>query len=399
MFTAILPCGAATSQNLPSSIDNSQVQAGDLFSQQTLDVVDVTDLTTATTTATANSFGGSAEAGDLNMTSSQALQSNVTADTTLNVQSNSGASTILNTAATGNTADAGVFGGVLRGTFTQTTDATQVTGRSHIEAPGGQAGDVSSSVQAIGNSQGFGVTAGGSDVTVSQTNNAELLSDGGGLYGYVSGTAVFSAATAANNVTAAGVDNSAQRLTVDQQNNASVTQASQFTNFGNANLTTTSATAAANNISAANTGPALSISAAQQNQAYVRAETVSTAYEFGAGSAVSYGVGNTLLAAGMGGETFVDSDQVNDGGGVEALASYSGEQGYDGSASATAIGNAATGYACAECDGRVTATNRQVSNADVGATSTLSIASGRSANGVATAIGNTASYYVSRPGE
>ena len=161
----------------------------------------------------------------------------------------------------------------------------------------------------------------------------------------------------------------------------------------------TSATATGNNISAANEGSTLSVSANQQNSAYVRAETVSTGYDFGAGSAVSYGVGNSLFAGNAGTETLIDNTQVNDGGGVDVMASYTGNQGYDASASATAIGNAATGYACAECDGYVGATNRQTNSADVGARSTTSVASARSVNGVATAVGNTASYYVSRPNQ
>jgi hypothetical protein len=234
-------------------------------------------------------------------------------------------------------------------------------------------------------------------VRVNQSNDAEVLADGGGLYKYVSGTATFSAAAAGNNVTANGVDGSSQQIAVTQRNNTDLTQASQFTNFGNASITTTSATATGNNISAANDGPSLRVTADQQNLSYLQAQTVSSGYEFGAGSAVSYGVGNTVFAGGAGGETAMDVTQVNDGGGIESLASYTGTQGYDGSASATAIGNAATGYACSQCYGQVTVSNRQTSNADLSAVSTLSVASGRSANGVANAIGNTATYYVTRP--
>lgn len=361
--------------------------------------MDVTDATNATTTATGNSFDGTVDQGDLNVTSNQSLQSNVTASTTLNVASNSGAQTALTTAATGNTGDAGVFAGGLSGTFTQATGATNITANTHIEAPNGSAGDVASSVQAIGNSQGFGVTSGYSSVTVAQTNQAQVVSDGGGLYGHVSGQATFSAATAANNVTAASAGGASQYIAATQSNQAPITQASQFTNFGNAYLTTTGATATGNNISAANEGSTLSVTANQQNSAYVRAETVSTGYDFGAGSAVSYGVGNSLFAGNAGTETLIDNTQVNDGGGVDVMASYTGNQGYDASASATAIGNAATGYACAECDGYVGATNRQTNSADVGARSTTSVTSARSVNGVATAVGNTASYYVSRPNQ
>jgi len=40
--------------------------------------------------------------------------------------------------------------------------------------------------------------------------------------------------------------------------------------------------------------------------------------------------------------------------------------------------------------------NGQVNNADVGAQSVVNVQSGRSARGVASAVGNSATYYVSR---
>ena len=94
----------------------------------------------------------------------------------------------------------------------------------------------------------------------------------------------------------------------------------------------------------------------------------------------------------------IDAVQLNDGGGVEVIAGYTGAEGYDASASATAIGNAATGYACSDCDGRITATSQQVNNVDVGATANVTVTGyARSATGVANAVGNTATYYVSQP--
>jgi hypothetical protein len=63
------------------------------------------------------------------------------------------------------------------------------------------------------------------------------------------------------------------------------------------------------------------------------------------------------------------------------------------------MGNSATGYACSSCGGTVGITSRQVNSGDVNATSTVNITgSGRSVAGVATAVGNSATYYSSRPG-
>ena len=83
-LVAILPCGATTSQTLPSVVLNNQVQLGDVFSQQTLNVVEVSDQTTADTTATGNAFEATVS-GDVDMRSNQTLQADVTADTRVNV--------------------------------------------------------------------------------------------------------------------------------------------------------------------------------------------------------------------------------------------------------------------------------------------------------------------------
>ena len=79
------------------------------------------------------------------------------------------------------------------------------------------------------------------------------------------------------------------------------------------------------------------------------------------------------------------------------LARFDGTEGYDAQASATAYGNEVTGYACADCQGRIDINNGQVNNTDVGAQSVVNVQSGRSVRGVASAVGNSATYYVSRP--
>jgi hypothetical protein len=63
------------------------------------------------------------------------------------------------------------------------------------------------------------------------------------------------------------------------------------------------------------------------------------------------------------------------------------------------MGNAVTGYACSRCNGRMSVTNTQNNSADVGASSSTTIASGgRQVTGVSTAIGNNASFNVTAPG-
>ena len=163
-------------------------------------------------------------------------------------------------------------------------------------------------------------------------------------------------------------------------------------------MATASATAPANNASATPSGRVLDVATNQTNEAYVRAQSENDAANFGALSAVSYGVGNTAMAGNSGQEVDIDNTQLNEGGGVEVLANLSGGGGYDALASSTAVGNASSGYACAECNGRMTVSNRQTNSADIAATSTTTITgTARTATGYSSALGNTACYYVTRP--
>lgn len=360
--------------------------------------------TTATTTATGNSVLGSVVSGSANVTSTQTLSGSVSAQTVLNVDGYAGDTATLVTAATGNTADSSIAGGgALTGTYTQTTTqgvgGTGLTARSQIEAAPSQGEDVYQSTQAIANSAGFGVTASSANVTVTQANGADALADGGAIIQYVSGTAQVSGAAVGNNATAVGVDDSTQTLHFTQTNTGALVQASKFTAYGNSQDTVTTATASGNNVNASNEGLLLDVTTSQSNTSYVRAQAEETSFEFGGGSATAYGVGNSTLAGNFGPEIRLNNTQINSGGGVEAVASFSGDTGYDAYSSATAMGNAATGYSCSSCTGRMTIANSQTNSADVGARSTTTLTgTARYVTGTATAVGNNGSFYVSTPG-
>lgn len=399
-WIAILPCAAATSQTLDSVIVSDQVQVDDIFAGQTLDVVEVSDATTAVTTATGAAFDGSGEDVNLDVRANQNLQANVTADTRLDAAAYSGASTVLTTAATGVTSHSNIYGGVLTGVYNQTVGPGAVYGHSHVEAPYAAAGDVTASAQATGASQGFGVSYGSVGARVNQTVQADVIADGGGVYGAVEGQAVFAGQAAGANVTSSAVGGSGERYIINQTNSAERTQAGQFTAFGSAYMATTSATATGTNVNAYNEGGLLDVTSNQTNTAYLRAQSGSSAYQFGSASSVAYGVGNSFLGGNLGAQTIIDAVQLNDGGGVEVVADFTGAEGYDATASASAIGNAATGYVCSDCEGQLLATSQQVNNVGVSASSSVTVTGyGRTATGTATAVGNTATYYVSRPAD
>lgn len=398
---ALLLCAAATSQaqTPPSEVINNQIQLGDVFGTQVLDVVEVSEGVSAETSATGNNLIGSTEGADLNITSNQTMAGSTIASTTVNVTTDMGETSQINTSAIGNAVEAGTTQGTMVGVYTQiATAAPQVTASGMLEAETASAADVGLATTATVNSVSLGLTNGSAGVLVNQTSAASVLADGGAIVGYVSGTADVSGMASGNSVSLVGTDSSAARAIVYQSNTAALTQASQFTAYGNAQTAATSATASGNVIAAVNEGVLLDLTSTQSNQSYVRAQAEGSSYEFGEGTATAYAVGNSTLAGNAGEAVVLENVQLNTGGGVEAIAGFSGTDGYDGYARATAVGNDVTGYACAACYGQMTIDSRQTNSADVGATSTTTIGSGRLINSTATAVGNNASFYVTRPG-
>ncbi len=358
----------------------------------------MSDFTTATTNAVGNAYEATAEGQRLDVRSDQAANGDVAADTRVTVSGYSGDSVSATNTATGNSGFAGAYDGTLTAVTNQNTATTAaIAGNSRINAAGGSAGDVDSLNQATGNSQSFGLEYAAAGVRANQTNGATVSTDGGGDYAYVSGVANFAATSTGNDITLDG-QGSAARVIAGQLNEADRIQASSFTGFGSVQDATARATAAGNNVNAVNEGPLLDVYADQRNLAYVRAEARNAASAYGTGAVNAYGVGNALTAGEIGGELILETVQINDGGGIEAVANFIGVDGYDATATSTAMGNSVTGYACSDCEGRMTVTNSQVNRSDVGAQSIVNVSgSGRSASGVSTAVGNTATYYVSRP--
>jgi hypothetical protein len=202
----------------------------------------------------------------------------------------------------------------------------------------------------------------------------------------------------ANNVTSVGVGGSTAALGVSQTNTGDIVRGTEFTAFGNSQNTVTAATATANNANITNEGASLDVVTDQSNAAYVRAQGEESSYEFGGASVSAYGVGNTVLAGNLGPTVSLDNTQFNDVGGVESVASFTGDHGYDAFVASTAMGNAATGFACSDCLGGISVNNQQTNAGDVSATGSLSLTgSARSVRATTTAVGNSGSFYVTQP--
>jgi hypothetical protein len=391
-----------------STVNNNQVQLGDIFATQTLNVVDVSDSTSATTSSTGNGVTSAVVSGSLDVQSTQQLSGNVNAVTHLSVDTNAGAQTTVVTAATGNTSEADSIqgGGPLTGNFTQNVDPVTIKSENDFNAANAQTGGASVSSQAIANSMGFSVQDTTSNITTSQstaaTVDAESGSEVGGGSGATllgtSGTAAFSTTAVGNNLSSDGSGVASQTINATQTVTGDLTQAGQFVNVGTAQTIQGDATATANNLSATNTGGTLDVTSNQSNSSFTFADSLASAYEFGTGQATAFGVGNSVLAGNVGPQTNLANTQVNTGG-TEAQASFSGNDGFDATASATAMGNAVTAFACSQCGGTINISNSQLSSGGVQASSTIAIAaSNRSVNGVSTAVGNNATFYVSKPG-
>ena len=74
-------------------------------------------------------------------------------------------------------------------------------------------------------------------------------------------------------------------------------------------------------------------------------------------------------------------------------------KGVDAYVGAEAAGNSITGYACSQCEGYIDARNSQTNTANITATTTVTTqGSTRAVIAGANAVGNTATFYVSRPG-
>ncbi|HEY2709486.1 MAG TPA: holdfast anchor protein HfaD [Caulobacteraceae bacterium] len=389
-------CGTATSQ---STVTNDQTQDGGVVASQELDVVTNSSDTTALTTATGNSFIGSVVTGSVDIQSNQTLNGDVQGTTIVNVANDAGPTTQSITAATGN-AGASVIqgGGAITGNFVQTTTNANVGGESQINATDAQTADASFSVQAVANGEQFGATDSTIAASVTQTNTASAIADGGVILGALNDQGSFAAIGAGNNLTSVGQGNSSQNLAVNQVNNGAITQGAIFANFGQSEITDTSALATGNNANITNTQGSLTVAANQDNESFVHAQAVDTSFAYGGATVDAEGVGNSVVAANAGPNVVLNNVQLNGVGGVESSATFQGDNGFDAFVNSSATGNAVTGFACSSCGGVMSVQNSQTNLGDVNSTSSVGLTnSARSVRGVATAVGNTATFYVSSP--
>ena len=214
---------------------------------------------------------------------------------------------------------------------------------------------------------------------------------------YIPAEAVVDAQAIVNAVQATSGQTSGQDLAIVQTSTGDFVEAESSANSGNAWDLAGRARASANQAVLYNEGGSVVASARQDNTAFVRAAATTTAYDYGRAEAHARGAANELSVGNNDIYVEIDNSQFNSGG-VDVTATFSGTNGYDVYVGADAVGNRVTGYSCSDCGGYLEAANTQTNGGDVSATANTAVAgSTRSVITGANAVGNSATFYVSRP--
>ena len=401
MIAATATCAAAATEAAAqdnSIVLNNQLQLGDVVAGQTLNVVDASDQVSVNNAAVGVSLAGGADGQDVLVVSTQEMRGETRGTVSLTLGGDTeGTVGVINQArgtylgATAEQADVSVdaaqtTSGAVNASTIITDDDARLLGGGTI------------STGAIGNT----VAVGGEQTVVriglnqSTTDSVRASTFVGSQY--IRAEADFSSQALANAVQTSGTAAASQQLGLRQRSTGALVEASTSANAGNAWDLAGRANAGANQIIVGNQGGAIIVETDQANTSRVRAATVVTAYDYGAATAYARAAGNEVQAGNNDRYVEIDNTQLNTGG-VEASAAFAGTNGYDVYLAADAVGNTVTGYACSTCTGYMDATNSQTNNGNVTATATATVnGQGRAVIGSTTATGNSATFYVSRPG-
>jgi hypothetical protein len=392
----------AAAQNPPQDgtiVLNQQLQLGDVFAGQTLNVVDSGDQVTVQGSALGNSASGAVYNGSIIIQSDQTMQGDAVATTDITLSGDTDGVVNATTQAGGNYLAASAYGANLTLDATQTTDnglisATTEVGDSSARLHAGAAvgaSAISNTVAVYGQTS---VVSG----TIDQSSSALVRSFGRIESQYIPAEASVTSQAIVNAIAVNSDNTSGQDLSIAQRSFGSFIESEASANAGNAWDLAARARATANQAVLYNEGGAVVTASDQRNSSFVRASALTTAYDYGRAEAYARGAANDLTVGNNDIYVEIDNTQFNTGG-VDVVATFSGTNGYDVSVGADAVGNSVTGYACSQCDGYLEAANTQTNTGNVSAVANTTVAgSNRSVITGANAVGNAASFYVSRPG-
>jgi len=402
-IAATVLCAAAATEAAAQDgtiVLNQQLQLGDVFAGQTLNVVDSQDQVTVGTSAQGNSASGAVYNGSITVQSDQTMQGDAVANTDITLGGDTYGVVNATTQAGGNYLAVSAYDATLTLDATQTTDdgfisATTEVGDSNARLHAGAAvgaSAISNTVAVYGQTS---VVSG----TIDQASSAIVRSFGRIESQYIPAEASVTSQAIANAIAVNSDNTSGQDLSISQRSFGSFIEAEASANSGNAWDLAARARATANQAVLYNEGGSVVNASDQRNSSFVRASALTTAYDYGRAEAYARGAANELSVGNNDIYVEIDNTQFNTGG-VDVVATFSGTNGYDVSVGADAVGNSVSGYACSECEGYLDARNTQTNTGDVSAVANTTVAgSNRSVITGANAVGNSASFYVSRPGQ
>ena len=377
---------------------NQQLQLGDVFADQTLNVVDPQDPVTATTSAQGNSASGAVENDSIAVQSDQDMRGSARATTTVTLGGDTTGPVEVTTQAGGNYLAVGAYTADLAVDATQSNTGSEVIANTTVGPDTARLlGGASVRSSAISNTVALGGEGAHLSGTVDQSSDATVRAGVLAQTQYIPAAAAFETQAVANAVAVNSTAASSQDLSIRQRSTGDLVEADTSANAGNAWDLAGRARATGNQAVLYNSGGSVVNASDQANSAHIRANAVTTAYDFGAAEAYAQASGNQLAVGNNDIYVQIDNVQFNSGG-VEATASFSGTNGYDVYVGADAVGNSVTGYACSECEGHLEANNVQTNDGAVSAVANTTVAgSGRAVVTGTNAVGNAATFYVSRP--
>jgi len=401
MGTLLALCAVAASDASAQSgpiVLNEQIQFGDIFAGQQLNVVVARQQVTVTNTALGNQLAGGAEERDVSVQNRQYQHGTTSAEVSLYIGDEAAGRVTAVNQARANEASIAANGAELVLDSDQanygSAIARTVLGNTEAHLTGG----ISLSSAAYSNA----MTAGGKNAVttgaISQSTSGSTVAETYAPARYVPGAAYYASDAAANLTQLTTTGSSAQRVEVGQVSEG-WTSAETVATAANAWNSVATSSAAANRINASNAGGSQVVTTRQSNIGGVQSQASTYAYDYGDLRAVADGVANQVSVSNQDVWVEIDNSQFNSGG-VSVQAELTAHNGYEAYVGTNAAGNSVTGYACSDCGGILNANTTQTNHGNVSATAVTNIGGqGRAVITGTTATGNTASFYVTRPGD
>lgn len=371
----------------------TQVQLGDVFAGQTIDVVsgDPVVSRAAASGDVASTIGQDA---GLSYSGDQRVAGNISGQAQGFVSGGAGQLLSVFASANGSTATAGTCCGATTGTAVQALDAgSSATSSAEVQLAGGAAA-LDETATAVGDTQGW-LSANGSVATTTTQTSAGVIDARATatVAGVVSGAATYSATAVNNDVTGEGTASDVSLTTRQTTTEESPSSATLTVQQDQGDTISAQATATGNNLTQTVTDGTATLDAQQVNGGDVTADTAVGLGSWNSAVVGAYGVGNSILVSDTGPQATLNASQSNTGA-ITASSGLSGGAGGATSLNATAVGNVVQGYACGTCGGGVGATISQSNEGRVTAVGKVQGPGGGSVTGASTAVGNTVTLQV-----